>query len=340
MPNDAPLAIQVPASDRDKPGWVRVGIIAAVGFVIGIAWPRLIGVRLGPSAPGESGAASASAHGRASEAPPASVVAKSQGASSGLKSDAPGSAPSALPAVPASPATPSVPPNITVQKGTVLSCKTVDGETKKGAKECGTVPGIDQLVNPRIRKIATCAGVEGQTGKLSIVVNADFNSGRFWYDVGKSSTVQNLDAVSSCLKTSFHGTSTIATQHEHPRYTVAYTAIFAPGAGSSGDDEKSPAAHKAEKERTERDKADKAKEASENNEKPSTPDAPPSNSGEAQVAWEVALVRDAPKAGGLVARLARGTKVKVGMMRDGWYQIKFGEGFANEGWVYRGAIGR
>src|SRR5262249_15842580 len=76
---------------------------------------------------------------------------------------------------------------------------------------------------------------------------------------------------------------------------------------------------------------------------PSTEASPPSSSlgtGEAAVAWEAALVRDTPKTGNLVTRLPRGTKVKVGSSKDGWYQIKFGDGFANEGWVYRGAIGR
>jgi hypothetical protein len=235
---------------------------------------------------------------------------------------------SAAPSAPASaaPATSAAPPSVTVQRGTVLSCKTADGETKKG-KECGPVPGIDQLVSPRIRKIATCSGVEGQTGKLVLVVNADFASGRFSYDVGKTSSLPNLDAVTSCLKTSFHGTSTTATPHEHPRYTVSYNAIFAP---SSGDDD-DLAAKKGEKgaEKSERS----AKEA--RDEKPERPEA-----GEATVAWEVALVRDTPKTGALVSRLPRGTKVKVGAAKDGWFPIKYGEGFAREGWVYRGAIGR
>jgi hypothetical protein len=335
MVKDAPLAVEVPASDRDKPAWVKVGVIAAVGFVVGIAWPRLVGVRLGPSAPGEA-AASASSHptGRAPEAPPASVVTKSAGAPQGSSAAAASSGPATV-AV----AGGGAPPVITVQRGTVLSCKTSDGETKKGPKECGAVAGIDQLVSPRIRKIATCAGVEGQTGKLSLVVNADFSSGRFWYDVGKSSTVQNLDAVTSCLKTSFHGTSTTATQHEHPRYTVAYTATFAAGAAADADEK--AIARKIDKDKTDKvEKSDKgAKEAREEKEE-KAPASDPPNSGEAQVAWEVALVRDAPKTGGLVSRLPRGTKVKVGPMKDGWYQIKFGDGFTSDGWVYRGAIGR
>lgn len=328
------LSIDVPASSQDKPAWIKVGAIAAIGFVVGIAWPRLLGVRLGPSAPGEAAAAAASAAASASAAhggrapdapPPASVVAKSSPASSTSASTVtppPSAASAAL-----------SPPNITVQKGTVLSCKTAEGDAKKGAKECGSVPGIDQLVTPRVRKIATCSGVEGQTGKLSIVVNADFVSGRFSYEVGKSSTVQNLDAISSCLKTTFHGTSTTGTTHEHSRYTVAYTAIFAPGAVDEGARD----ARRAEKDtkNAKEAPADKADAPSE-----TAPSSASLGSGEAAVAWEVALVRDAPKSGNLVGRLARGTKVKVGTTKDGWYQIKFGDGFANDGWVYRGAIGR
>jgi hypothetical protein len=335
MPKDAPLAVEVPAPERDNPGWVKVGVIAAVGFVLGIAWPRLVGVRLGPAAPGTSttvaSASAASVGGRAPEAPPASVVAKGPAAAPSAST----AAPTGSNAVVAG----GAPPNITVQKGSVLTCKTGEGDTKKG-KECGLVPGIDQLVMPRVRKIATCSGIEGQTGKLSLVVNADFASGRFWYDVGKSSTLPNIDAVTSCLKTSFHGTSTTATPHEHPRYTVAYTAIFAPAAPAKDVDE-DKVAKKTEKS----EKAEKAKEAPPT-EKADTPekveksDKPELASGEAAVAWEVALVRDTPKTGSLLSRLPRGTKVKVGTSKDGWFQIKYGEGYANEGWVYRGAIGR
>lgn len=335
MAKDAPLAVEVPALDRDKPGWVKVGVIAAVGFIIGIAWPRLVGVRLGPAAPGESAAAAASAAasakaGRAPEAPPASVVAKGP------------AAPAASSAAPATPPPTASPPTITVQKGTVISCKTSDGETKKG-KDCGSVPGIDQIVSPRVRKVATCSGVEGQTGKLSLIVNADFVSGRFWYDVGKSSSLPNLDAVTSCLKTSFHGTSTAATPHEHSRYTVSYTATFAAGTGD--EDKDKVAAKKSDKsDKVSSEKAAKeappADEKTEKTEKSDKAEKTDVASGEAAVAWEVALVRDAPKTGTLLSRLPRGTKVKVGTTKDGWYQIKYGEGYANEGWVYRGAIGR
>ena len=48
---DGPLSVQIPRPAADRPSWSRVGVIAAVGFIVGVAWPRLAGVRLGPSVP-------------------------------------------------------------------------------------------------------------------------------------------------------------------------------------------------------------------------------------------------------------------------------------------------
>ena len=332
MRKDAPLAVEVPTPDRDSPGWVKVGVIAAVGFVIGVAWPRVMGVKLGPNAPGEaaaaaaSAAASAKAAGRAPEAPPASVNAKSgvAGAPSSNASNASNasgatSAPG-LGALSASATVPAGPPQVSVQRGSVIACKTSDGESKKG-KECGTLAGLDNVVPPHLRKLATCSAADGQTGKLSFVATAVFPSGGLSWDVGKSSTVGNVEGITNCLKTHFSGVTATGIAHEHNRYTVAYNVTFAPpleASPSTTDKTDKPA----------KDGSDKA-------------DAPPAAAGsEASVGWEVALVRDVPKTGGVVARLPRGTKVKLGAIKDGWYAIKYGDGFASDGFVYRGAIGR
>jgi hypothetical protein len=340
MRKDAPLAVEVPAPDRDSPGWVKVGVIAAVGFVIGVAWPRVMGVKLGPNAPGEaaaaaaSAAASAKAAGRAPEAPPASVNAKSGGAGAPGSSASGSTSAPGLGALAASATVPSGPPQVSVQRGSVIACKTTDGESKKG-KECGTLAGLDNVVPPHLRKLATCSAAEGQTGKLSFVATAAFPSGGLSWDVGKSSTVGNIEGITNCLKTHFSGVSATGIAHEHNRYTVAYNVTFAPPleAASNKTDKTakdgampSPDADKIAKDGS--DKSDKA-------------DAPPAAAGsEASVGWEVALVRDVPKTGAVVARLPRGTKVKLGAIKDGWYAIKYGDGLASDGFVYRGAIGR
>ena len=47
------LKVEVPKPEQDKPELGRVGIIAAAGFAIGVAWPWLAGVRLVPSPPND-----------------------------------------------------------------------------------------------------------------------------------------------------------------------------------------------------------------------------------------------------------------------------------------------
>jgi hypothetical protein len=323
MRKDTPLSVEVPGPDRDSPGWVKVGVIAAVGFVIGIAWPRVVGVKLGPSAPGEAAAAAASASaaaaasaraaGRGSEAPPASV-AKPLGAASASASVA---------------AAPAGPPQVNVQRGSVVGCKTSDGESKKG-KECGGLAGLDNVVPPHLKKLATCSAAEGQTGKLSFLATASFPSGGLSWEVGKSSTVGNLEGLTNCIKTHFSGVTATGVAHEHARYTVAYTATFSPAVAEVAPPVKS----------AKDDKADKADPADKNAKDDKTEKTDPGAGGEASVGWEVALVRDVPKTGQVVARLPRGTKVKLGAIKDGWYAIKYGDGLSSDGFVYRGAIGR
>src|SRR5688572_3653240 len=50
---DAPLSVEIPAPSGDRPAWGKVGMIAACGFVLGIAWPSLTGTRIAPHPPGE-----------------------------------------------------------------------------------------------------------------------------------------------------------------------------------------------------------------------------------------------------------------------------------------------
>jgi hypothetical protein len=193
------LIVRVPGPSEDRPSWRRVGIIATIGFVVGIAWPRLAGVRLGPSLP-EAASASASAIAPTTSVPPP-VLSRSAApstaavASTSILAVASTHSPPALPA----PVAPSPTP-------------TPAGSTLRG--------------NPR----SSPSGV--------------------------SASVRSV-----------------------------------------------------------------------------------ADEGSAQVVWEVALVRDVPK-GKIVARLPRGTQVRLGAAKDGWYPVKYGDNFSGDGWVFRGAIGR
>jgi hypothetical protein len=124
--------------------------------------------------------------------------------------------------------------------------------------------------------------------------------------------VDNKDSLDQCLRESFDRVSLNAVGHDNPLYGVFYSVTFTP-----------------------RDSAGGAAAASLSTEQ-DTPSGPQT----AQVAWEVAIVRDSPRTGAVIGRLQRGARVRVGAGQDGWFRVKYGSDFGSEGWVYRGAIGK
>ncbi len=306
MKKSSDITVDIP--EDDGPSWGRVGVIAAIGFVVGIAWPKLTGVKLGPNAPNESAAAAAAtAAMRAPEAATASLVPVASGKPA-VGAQAPGGAS----ANPTRDAAPSTGVAVTVARGAVISCKTDAGENLKGTKDCGP-SGFDIVAQPRLKNLGQCtAATQAAGAKLSAVFTVDYGSGRMDMNVGKSSTVKDPDAFLACMRTEFNGVVLKGLSHAHPRYVVAYAVSF--------------------------DSAKEAPVAAETKpgEKQGAGDAKPVG-GDAQVTWETALVRDTPKTGTIVARLPRGTKVTPSISREGWFKVTYPDG---EGWVYRGAIGR
>jgi hypothetical protein len=285
-------AVQIPTREADRPHWLRVGLIAILGFAIGVAWPKIAGVRLGPSAPAEALSAVAAAS-RAAEAASAS-------ASASLIVPAPTASASAVPAT----------ITITVSRGAILSCKNEEGEALKG-KDCGGLAGLDPLVQTRLKRLAQAPVASDNPGKLNVVLGLDFKNNRISVESGKSSTVKDVDSLKAFVGGEVKSMSLKSVDHDNARYSVLYVvnigtdaAPTTPGATASGS---SVAA---------------------------LPD------GTAAVAWENAIVRDAPHTGTIVAHLPRGTKVQLGTSEGGWYHIKFGPTFASDGFVYRGAIGK
>jgi hypothetical protein len=195
-----------------------------------------------------------------------------------------------------------------VGRGVVFACKTAEGNALKGT-DCGSLPGLDGLLMPRLRKVADCPEASGAAGKLHLVARLDFARSSLGVELGRGQGVASPEPLLACARTSLQDLKLSGINHDHPRYSVAYTLTF-------GEEKSAPA--------------------------PSAPreTAPEGSDGTALVTWDVAIVRDAPRTGKVVARLQRGTSVRVGSVKDGWYPVKYGEGFSSDGWVYRGAIGR
>jgi hypothetical protein len=301
---DGPLSVEIPSAGADRPSWGKVGIFTAIGFLIGVGWPRVAGVRVGPSLPSDAVVASAAGPSLALPVPnPASAPA--------VASAAPPSAPPAVASAPA-PATSAAPVSLTVAHGAVVSCRSSSGDLLKGA-DCGTLPGLDGLVMPALRKVSECPQAAGATGKLHLMVRVDFGRGTVLAEAGKGTTVADPDPLVACAKTAVADLHPTGIAHDNQRYGVSYHLTFA------GDDRSAASATP-----------------------PASGAVVPQGAtdGEAQVAWDVAIVRDAPRTGKILAKLDRGASVRIGSPSQGWYPVKYGDGFSSEGWVYRAAIGK
>jgi hypothetical protein len=320
--HDAPFVVDLPNASADQPSWLRVGIFAIVGLVVGIGWPRVFGIRLGPSAP--VSAAEAQSGARPTDPPPAlpaNVVAASPVAS--------GVNPAAMTAA-SSNAVEANASTVDVKHGVIVSCKTDTGETLKGAA-CGTLD-FDAIALPHLKRLSHCPTADGADGKLSVLFGLDFESNKVRVDLGRSTNIENKDTFNGCLSSAFEKVSLGAMAHDNVRYTVSYSVHFAPRGSVT------PATPGAGGTPTGGAPAD----TSSGSPTPSTASSPTADvaADSAEVVWQVAIVRDSPRTGNVVARLPRGSTVKIASNQEGWYRVHYGPSFGSEGWVYRASVGK
>ena len=293
------LEVRIPAPADDRPALGRVGIIAVVGFVIGILWPRLAGVKMVPSPPSDEGEPAAAAEpvasGKAADAPPASKAEP-------VEDPKPAPAPAAA-------------DRVKISDPKITSCRDGDGNKKS---ECGELD-IESIAKARIQTLGACSGAENAHGTLSLGLELDFQKKKI-VDLqrGKSTTLADGDAkaLMACAKKEFEAASLDGVKHEHAAYTVFYIVELVPPS------EAKPGAAEGEDGVTEGEATGDVTAAS----------------GRATVSWDVAIIRSEPKEGEIVARILRGTRVVVTGRKDDWYRIKY-DAKGTEGWVFKGAIG-
>jgi hypothetical protein len=308
--SERPLTVEIPRPGAEQPVWSRVGFVAVAGFVVGIAWPMLAGRKIGPAVPADLRAqVESSAAPSASAAPRASSAAAPSGSAS--------AGPAASTSADAEAAPPSNQEMVVIGPGKILRCW--DKKDKK-LDECEKLL-FDPIAVKRLRELAKCPSALGLDGKMNVGFEVDFSKKEVIVKRVKkgtslpSSTVQG---IVQCAAHEFGNVSLEEVPHKHRHYSLEYALTFyGPGkhpetppaaAGDSGDGE--PAAGSTTSEA----------------------DA----SGSAIVAWDTALLRKEPKDGEVVARLVRGTKVKIVGKQSDWYKVESG---AKTGWVYRGTIG-
>jgi hypothetical protein len=299
------VKVEVPGSQDDGVKFGRVGIIAVVGFAIGIAWPRLAGVKLVPSAP-----------------VPAAAEASARELTGAPLENKPRDALTPPSAAPAPAVAPEKPPaeRVLVSDVQIASCRNKHG---KRVQACDRVD-FDRVAREHLRELSACAGTEDAAGVLSLGFELDFEGEKIKsIQSGKSTSLEqdNVDRLLGCARQSFANVSLTGIAHEQAHYTLYYRLelLAPPGeakkpAGEDGEGATGGAARGASGDET-------------------------PASGHATVSWDVALVRSAPARDGEVrARVLSGTRVVVTGKSGDWFRIKY-DAKGNQGWVYRTAIG-
>lgn len=298
---EAPLDVRIPTPAEDRPVLSRVGIVAIVGFAIGIAWPKLVGVKLGPDAPGSRDPEPAAIAAPAAPEPSASAAAP-------VASDAPE----------AEAAGPTNKQRAVLASLTLARCRDAKGKKREGSGDAGCAPiAAERWIEPRIRSLATCPSSIGLEGDLEIELDLDFEKKAIRVDQGAKSAfpTSTVRGVLKCAGDEMETLELDKIAHTQPRVTLLAKVTFVP----PGKAIEKPAA------------AGEGNAAGE--------PAGEAGLGSATVSWEKALLRDAPKDGKVVARVPQGSRVKILEQRDDWYLVSPPKG-DTKGWVYRQAIGK
>ena len=281
-----PVTIERPSPADDRPAWSRVGIVAAVGFVLGVAWPKLAGVKVGPNVPGDLKAQ-------------AEVTAPTASAQAAPAAPPPTAAPTAEPAAPA-----SNKQSVVVGPGKISRC--YDKKTKK-VSDCGALQ-LDPVAVPRLQALAECPNAVGLSGKLTLGLEIDFEKKETHVVRNKkdktSIPTSTVTGIVQCASRAFANLPLEDVPNKHRNYTVQYGLTFyppgkapeqaEPQGGGEGEDAAGSTTSEAEA------------------------------NGTGVVSWDTALVRKDPKDGEVVVRLVRGTKVKIVGRRNDWFKIETG----------------
>ena len=193
-----------------------MGVIAGVGFAIGIAWPWLAGVRLVPSPPTDELA----------DLVPAASASASAGAP---EATAPAESTSGVAGFAAPPAAPTRTREETVKVSDMKVTVCRDGEGKK-LKDCDR-PQLDAPLRPHLLALAACEVAVGAAQTLSIGFELDLEK-KSITDVfaGKSTTFtkDKAHALVDCARKEVASVSLDGIEHEHSRYTAFYFIEFIP----------------------------------------------------------------------------------------------------------------
>jgi hypothetical protein len=204
------LKVDVPRPSKAPLRLGRVGIIAAVGFAVGVLWPRIAGLRLVPTLPTPAASAPDLSGAPPEETPATSALASAVPAPAPKKAEvlAPGSAPPV------------------VGEAQITSCRDAAGGK---VEQCDAVD-FDRVARDRLSSLDDCPAARRVSGILSLGFELDFTTERVTrLTTGKATSLDDdaIKVVLDCYRQSFANVSLVAIPHEHQRYTVFYRVELA-----------------------------------------------------------------------------------------------------------------
>ncbi len=180
----------------------RVGLIAGLGFILGVVWPRLAGISLVPEAPLE-------------HPEPTSIAKKAVQASTGR-----------APAEQVTEVTNQQ--RLKIGEAQLTSCVLTNG---KKSKSCGKLQ-VDDLLLPAIRQLAFCPAADGIFGVLSLGIELDFEKGKVLKLTQGRSTQLPKQSAKDLLACAEQGLAEVKLKQvdtkraPHSRYQLYYSVEF------------------------------------------------------------------------------------------------------------------
>ncbi|MDX2054721.1 MAG: SH3 domain-containing protein [Polyangiaceae bacterium] len=199
------VEVRAPSRSEDRVHLGRLAIIVAVGFVVGVAWPRLAGIHLAPVVP-DDGTPTKKAPAKAAELPPSEPLAV------------------------------AVVEEVKIGEPQITACKDTDGRAQK---PCDTVLFQD-VVNPRLKTLSSCEAAQGALGALSLGFDFNFDKNRVERIIlGKRTTLPlpTAKALVECVEREFETAALTQLKHQYARYSVFFLVEFAPPEPKKGEED-------------------------------------------------------------------------------------------------------
>ena len=202
--------MELPPRSADNPAWAKVGVIAVVGFAVGVLWPRVAGWKLGPDVPGDArpAAAASAREEREKQKEPALMA----------TSHAPSAAASGVAAVAAASGD-----GFEVSAVEITRCRDAKGKVVDKCDELA----LDPLLQPRLRELTKCPSAIGLSGKVQLGFDLDFKHKALKVQRAKAKLPRTtLDGLTKCAERALSGVSLDDLTHEQVRYSAEYKLSF------------------------------------------------------------------------------------------------------------------